>query len=148
MLLNARQKRRLEAGLVIGLPDECWPWRGTMFSNGYGRFLLNGVECVAHRVVYELLRGEVPDGYVLDHLCRAPACVNPDHLEPVTQQINTHRGVGPTAKNAAKAQCAKGHEFTPENTRLRRGKRECRTCVREQLRDQWKRGARKRGANG
>jgi hypothetical protein len=112
--------------------EQCWPWRGPMSSNGYGVFRLNHVEYVAHRVVYEQWWGRaVMVGKVLDHACRNPACVNPYHLETVTQRENTLRGVGPTAKNAIKTHCAAGHEFTESNTRHRRGRRECLTCIRE-----------------
>ena len=97
MGLNARQRKRLEAALVIGQPEECWPWRGSMFTNGYGRFLLDGREVVAHRVVYELMRGPLLPGFVLDHVCRNRRCVNPDHLEVVTNAVNVLRGVGPSA---------------------------------------------------
>jgi hypothetical protein len=83
----------------------------------------------AHRVAFEWLVGPVPKGLVLDHLCRNRGCVNPSHLEPVTQQVNTLRGAGPAARNANKAHCKWGHEFTPENTGVdKRGKRWCKTC--------------------
>jgi hypothetical protein len=66
----------------------------------------------------------------LDHLCRNPACVRPDHLEAVTARENTLRGIGPTAVNALKTHCVHGHEFTPENTRMKGIRRVCRECQR------------------
>ena len=53
----------------------------------------------AHRVAWELIRGPIPEGLVLDHLCRTSACVNPDHLEPVPQAINMIRGFEDTARD-------------------------------------------------
>lgn len=83
----------------------------------------------AHRWAYEHFVGPIADGLVLDHLCRNTSCVNPRHLEPVTQQENVLRGSAPAAINAAKSHCVNGHEFTAENTYLRpNGWRICRIC--------------------
>ena len=82
----------------------------------------------AHRVSYELFRGPIPDGLQIDHLCRIRHCVNPDHLEAVTQRENILRGTSPSAKAAARDACINGHPYTPENTKLFRGDRQCRTC--------------------
>jgi hypothetical protein len=72
----------------------CWLWQGSMQPNGYGKFSLNSQTYYAHRASYILHVGEIPDGLVLDHLCRTTQCVNPDHLEPVTPQTNRMRGDG------------------------------------------------------
>jgi hypothetical protein len=148
--LTDRQDARLLKYADVQRPkDRCWEWRGPMFSNGYGLFNALGREHVAHRVVYEQWWGRpVAIGKVLDHVCRNPACVNPYHLEEVTQRENTMRGTGPSAANAKKTHCLNGHEFTPENTRVRAsGKRECRECLKRLQREQWKRGARSHGPN-
>jgi hypothetical protein len=129
-------------------PNGCWLWLGAPNGSGYGQFFVRRKHLTAHRVAFLLARKvhEIPDDLVLDHLCRNKLCVNPDHLEMVTERENiVARGIGPTAKNAAKTHCPMGHEYTSENTRLRRGKRECRECVRAQQREQWKRGTRRRG---
>ena len=114
-------------------PSGCWEWQGHRSRTGYARTSVGsrkGVE--AHRVVYERLRGQIPDGLVLDHLCRVRHCVNPDHLEPVTFAENVLRGEGISAINARKTHCKNGHEFTEANThRLADGKRVCRACNRE-----------------
>lgn len=113
----------------------CWLWTaGT--CRGYGVFATprqngrQGRSLRAHRVSYQLLKGPIPEGMSLDHLCRVPGCVNPDHLEVVTGATNTLRGISSPAINARKTHCHRGHEFTPENTYLERGARRCKACRR------------------
>lgn len=110
----------------------CWEWRGRTGSpSGYGYFSVDYKEVRAHRYAYQLLVGPIPDGLTIDHLCRNPSCVNPDHLEPVTMRENTLRGYGPTGQNARKTHCKRGHEFTTENTYIQSdGNRRCRICDR------------------
>jgi len=94
----------------------CWLWTGIHTAKGYGLFWANKRQNRAHRFVYELLRKSVPQGNTLDHLCRNPICVNPEHLEIVTKLENTLRGEGPTAINAKKKYCIHGHPFDEKNT--------------------------------
>jgi hypothetical protein len=114
--------------------DGCWNWTGNVSKHGYGVMRCKGLSSyMVHRYSYELLRGPIPQGLVLDHLCRNRRCVNPEHLEIVTSVENVMRGEGFAPKNAAKTHCDKGHEFTPENTYIRtrvQGGRECRACIR------------------
>lgn len=106
----------------------CWIWTGARLS-GYGMFWEDGRTRRAHRFAYELLVGGIPEGLVLDHLCRNPECVNPGHLEPVTQRENTMRGEGFAPVNAAKTHCKHGHSLTEDNVYRRRdGRRMCRPC--------------------
>ena len=108
----------------IGLetPDGCWPWEGATIKYGYGRVWRSEFEKLfhssqlAHRVVYELEGYTIPEGMELDHLCRNPNCVNPDHLEPVTHRTNVRRGNSPIGKHHLKTHCAHGHPYDDENT--------------------------------
>jgi hypothetical protein len=75
--------------------DGCWMWLGARTPQGYGRVSYEGQVWGAHRLAYTLLVNEITPGYVLDHLCRTPPCVNPAHLEPVTRAVNTRRGDSP-----------------------------------------------------
>jgi hypothetical protein len=109
--------------------DGCWTWTGNVCSTtGYGRLGFNGALLSAHRVAYELEHGAIPDGLVIDHLCRVRTCVNPAHLESVTIRENTLRGEGPTARRAKATACERGHAFDAANTIMQRGYRLCRTC--------------------
>lgn len=108
---------------------ECWPWTATIDRYGYGTFWL-GRKVGAHRAAYELTRGPIPAGMDIDHLCRNRACVNPDHLEPVTRRVNVLRGAAPTAAAWREGRCKNGHPRTPENTYVRSEKsRQCRICM-------------------
>lgn len=70
----------------------CWIWLGEQNRNGYGRFKRRGRKVMAHIYYYLLYKGPYNRDLVLDHLCRTRCCVNPNHLEPVTVQVNTLRG--------------------------------------------------------
>lgn len=110
----------------------CWEWTGGLSAYGYARISIARKRVPAHRVVYELLIGPIPDGYVIDHLCRVRHCLNPLHLEPVPNVVNVLRGMGPNAINARKTECAWGHPFTESNTKIRKnGHRQCRRCHNE-----------------
>lgn len=114
----------------------CWLWAAGVSRFGYGHFHIGSATHRAHRIAYQLLLGDIPEGKELDHLCRVRHCVNPAHLEAVTRSENLLRGVGPAAtreRNSKKSHCKRGHLFNERNTRLTpRGLRRCRTCeVRE-----------------
>lgn len=116
---------------------ECVLWEGPTFTthgNTYGR--LPGTKMVlAHRVAYEQMYGPIPDGLVIDHLCRVGLCVNPFHLEAVTDEVNILRGNGAGARNARKTHCPRQHELAGDNLINRsNGRRECRRCNRERQR--------------
>lgn len=108
----------------------CWLWTAYLSTIGYGIFTYRGVRVPAHRMSWRLAGHDVPEGLVLDHLCRMRNCVNPDHLEPVTHAENVRRGRA-GERNASKTHCIRGHEFTAENTHVNRaGSRVCRACDR------------------
>ena len=103
---------------------DCWHWVASTTTNGYGCFWDGERNRPAHRWAWEFFNGPIPDGLVLDHLCRNILCVNPDHLEPVTHTVNMRRGVFPVVGS-----CKWGHEFSEANTYVTKaGKRHCRAC--------------------
>lgn len=107
----------------------CWIWTGCLNNKGYGQFHHNKKTTYVHRFVFEVLRFTIPDDLCIDHLCRVRCCVNPYHMEPVTNKENILRGESGHAINARKTHCYRGHEFTPANTYIRKmGERECRKC--------------------
>jgi hypothetical protein len=116
----------------------CWEWPG-ISQDGYGRKWWRGRTEYVHRIAYELLRGPIPDGLTVDHLCRNRACVNAAHHELVTGKENTLRGISPSAMNARKTHCKRGHPFTRANTYTRRPRgRGCRIC-KHNYQKAWKR---------
>lgn len=110
----------------------CWLWTAATDPKGYGRVGIPGTRRagLAHRIIYELLVGPIPDGLEMDHLCRNTSCVSPWHLEPVTRLVNVRRGNGGQYW-ATKTECPKGHPYDEANTSINgRGSRECRICIR------------------
>jgi hypothetical protein len=120
----------------------CWLWIGHISANGYAK-LGSGY---AHRVSYESHVGPIEGGLVIDHVCRTKSCVNPHHLELVTQAENVQRGVpfwrrrpGP---QALKTHCLKGHPFSGSNLYVKpNGRRVCRACAQDQRASHKLRGA-------
>lgn len=109
----------------------CWLWTGSAPRPGYGRFWVDGGKVYAHRFAYELLVGPIPEGTEIDHLCRTPLCVNPDHLEAVPHRVNILRSTSPLAARAQQTHCVNGHPFDAANTYVSpNGTRKCRTCGR------------------
>ena len=105
--------------------EGCWIFTGAIATSGYGRIGFRNRTLQAHRASYEVFVGKIPDGLHLDHLCGNKRCVNPDHLEPVTQSENNLRAA--IVRVANTTHCKYGHEFTPENTFMhKRGGRQCR----------------------
>lgn len=120
---------------------DCWVWTGFKSPDGYGKFRAAAPSrrmLPAHRVAYEWMVADIPDGLTIDHLCRNRACVNPYHMEPVPHLVNFRRGTGPQtlrehSKNCAaqRTHCPQGHPYDNQNTYVAaRGGRECRTCDR------------------
>lgn len=114
----------------VEFTDDCWLWTGTQNQKGYGRASVQGRAVQAHRWAYEFCVGPIPDGLTIDHLCRVRNCVNPDHLEPVTNRVNLSRGFSPSAICARKTHCPQGHPYSGDNLYVKpNGWRECRICA-------------------
>lgn len=144
---------RLESKIQAEPNTGCWLWTGAVTHDGYGygvfRMSRPRRNVAAHRAVWELHRGPVPDGLTLDHLCRVRCCVNPDHLEAVAHRVNCLRGISPAALHAKKTSCPHGHAYDTSNTIIRKdGSRRCRSCTKIRDRRRWpKRYARYRAAS-
>lgn len=110
---------------------DCWIWTGCKDSNGYGKVKVPGGTDYAHRISYKLMRGGIPYGRELDHLCRLPWCVKPEHLEPVSHQENVQRGNAGkwfAEVQKSKTHCPKGHPYSETNTISKGGSRTWRAC--------------------
>lgn len=112
--------------------DECWQWLLAPTSRGYGRMQTPlGSSTPAHRISVLLHGRTIPPDHVVDHICRNRMCVNPSHLRIVTPKINSLENSNSLgAINARKTHCYRGHEYTPENTRMKGTWRVCISCRR------------------
>lgn len=93
--IQGHSGRMRPSGVIKYHVDEntgCWLWERSKTSLGYGHLTIKNKQVLAHRFVYEKHRGKIPEGMTLDHLCRTPSCVNPEHLEPVPHAENCRRG--------------------------------------------------------
>jgi hypothetical protein len=87
----------------------CWNWTHRTTSAGYGTLSIRARNFAAHRISYTRHKGPIPEGLVLDHLCRNTVCINPEHLEAVTDQVNILRGMAPGAVATREEACRRGH---------------------------------------
>lgn len=122
-------------------PNGCWEWQRVKDKDGYGLFKVGSYKdnsrrmARVHRWSYEEFVGPIPKGKQLDHLCRNRCCANPQHLEPVTNLVNTQRGW-----RANKSICKSGHPLTGENLYISPdGKRVCKTCRRARVQEYYRR---------
>lgn len=109
----------------------CWLWTGNTTNTGYGLIYTEQTQRLTHRVAYQLVIGPIPEGLELDHLCNVPLCLNPDHLEPVTQAENARR------RGERQMACRRaGHDWNdPYNVRIKNGGRYCAECDRQRCRE-------------
>lgn len=126
--MKSLEVRLMDKVFVLG-PDDCWLWQGATNGRGYGQMTVNRKRTYAHRVSYELFVGPIPALRQIDHLCGNPRCVNPAHLEPVTQSENVSR-----TDRCAVTRCPQGHPYEGDNLAEHGGRRICRTCRRERAR--------------
>jgi len=132
--MSGTLRERIFSKLLVD-PSGCLLWQGAL-RNGYG---VVGVQRdgawradYVHRLMYEMFAGPIPDGLVIDHLCRVRSCGSPAHLEPVTNYENRMRGFSPAAVAARATACPSGHPYAPRNTYVGPdGSRKCRQCARE-----------------
>lgn len=122
----------MEDRVILGSQlDEngCWRWLRSCYSNGYAHLSkrIDGKpkNFLVHRLSYELFVGPIPAGMTIDHLCRVRDCVNPAHMEVVTQRENTLRGLAPSAIHARKTHCPQGHPYDV----ITSNKRDCSICI-------------------
>ena len=123
----------------VEMRDGCLEWTGYRDKDGYGTYSPHayGVKKNperAHRYIYELVKGPIPDGLVVHHRCENKSCVRLDHLEVVTHRENLLRSDTPSRRNLMKTHCPKGHPLYGDNLYVRkdgRVSRGCRSCLRE-----------------
>lgn len=133
------------------VPGLCWTWIGCLNSRNYGCVSAgNGIIKLSHRIAYETYKGNIPDGFQVDHLCFNTKCCNPEHLDAVTPKVNAER-----SRKATKTHCVHGHPLAGDNLRIKRtanglGQRQCRVCGidhRRRIADRERRGLRTPNSN-
>lgn len=113
--------------------NECWDWQSSISPNGYGKFSIDNYPHSAHVLSYKYFNSDFDSNLCIDHICMNRKCVNPNHLRQVTRAINNTENAGGTAAiNKQKTHCSRGHEFSKENTQIKKGKsgtyRRCKVC--------------------
>jgi len=114
----------------VKFTNTCWNWTGSLATDNYGQFWDGEKQHTAHRFSYMIFVGDIPNDKHIDHLCRNHSCVNPAHLEAVTNKENILRGIGVTANNARKTHCKRGHLLEGDNLFIdtKTNQRMCKTC--------------------
>lgn len=141
-LTRAKSRTTFWSGVLKGSPVDCWPWLRGRTKQGYGIATFEGRQQNTHRIAWKLTYGSIPPGMQLDHMCHTPACqlnedcphrrcCNPEHLRLATlaENLAADRTYRPPTRVQRATHCPRGHEYTPENTRVAsHGGRNCRTC--------------------
>lgn len=132
--LSEKDLQRFYSKIKINEKTNCWEWIGTILNNGYPQFILKyskGIykKLLPYRISYLLYKGDLKEELELDHLCRNPICVNPEHLEQVTHGKNVNRGIGWGGINSRKTHCPQGHPYSGENLLIEKNnRRRCKIC--------------------
>ncbi|WP_414689955.1 HNH endonuclease signature motif containing protein [Nocardioides sp.] len=121
----SRLPERFTSKVRINAATGCHEWMAYRDRDGYGTFSLGDQKVLAHRFAYEEVVSPIPDGLVIDHLCRNPSCVNSEHLEPVTPRENLMRGFNRNVVLHHAGHCLQGHTDISIHSS---GRRICRTC--------------------
>lgn len=109
----------------------CWEWTACIFKNGYGKFNLNSRTSYAHRIAFNLVKGDIPTGKEVCHTCDYRLCCNPWHMFAGTRSDNMKDAVQKKRLfQQNKTCCPKGHMYTENNTLINvKGARECKMCI-------------------
>lgn len=109
---------------------ECWEWLAALNSKGYGSFSVNKKTPSSHCYSYVINKGPIPEGFQVTHRCDNPKCVNPNHLVAGTPKYNAQDSIKKGRNHELnRTHCPKGHEYSPENTVIIKGSRNCRQCI-------------------
>ncbi len=141
-MLNKKTLKEYIQKRIEVQPNGCWNWVRALTTDGYPSAGINRKVYNMHRISYRVYVGPIRKKMTIDHLCRNTKCMNPAHLEQVTNRVNILRGNCKSAVNARKTHCMRGHEFNKENTKIcKKGKgktaRACRTCLRAKDKRRW-----------
>ena len=113
----------------------CWEWQGLKHRSGYGQITTLSGRDYTHRVAWALMIGPIPEGMVIDHICRNRTCFKPSHLRVTTHRQNILAGTGASARNYRKTKCARGHTYTEGNFTFKyaqqRKWRRCSICAKQ-----------------
>ena len=123
-MTNKQLKNYIEERITID-KNGCWIWKNKPHKFGYSYGSINKKSWRIHRLSYIVFKAKIPKNKVIDHLCRVRNCVNPEHLEAVSQKENLNRG---NSKGKRKT-CKNGHKFTKESTYFyKKGRYNCKYC--------------------
>lgn len=130
---------RFFSKIEVSRNTKCWSWTDHL-EYGYGVFSVRGTIFRAHRFAYLIFNGQIPKNLIIDHLCRNRKCVNPDHLEAVTNKINLERGIPSYTTRNKRTHCKKGHPISGRNALARSdgGSTRCRLCTRNRYKMQYR----------
>lgn len=134
---------RFHGKYAIDPETGCWNWTGYVAEHGYGTIgetVAPGRSrsLYAHRISYEIHKGPIPEGLVVDHMCNNRRCVNPDHLQAITHRENVLRSPHPLFARRRVGLCIRGHDMTdPTNVYIRpdNGRKMCKACTRIRQRE-------------